>query len=107
MEAALATTLRDGFRGDHCLCHGSLGNIEPLLLARDILGSSPWAGHVDRLTGATFRSIRDDGPCCSVPLGVESPGLMTGLAGIGYGLLRLAEPSRIPSVLTLAPPAQA
>jgi hypothetical protein len=35
---------------------------------------------------------------------VESPGLMTGLAGIGYALLRLAEPHRVPSVLGLAPP---
>jgi lantibiotic modifying enzyme len=30
---------------------------------------------------------------------------MTGLAGIGYGLLRLAEPEAVPSVLILAPPA--
>jgi lantibiotic modifying enzyme len=29
---------------------------------------------------------------------------MTGLAGIGYQLLRLAEPARVPSVLTLSPP---
>jgi lantibiotic modifying enzyme len=29
---------------------------------------------------------------------------MTGLAGIGYELLRLAEPDKVPSVLTLAPP---
>jgi hypothetical protein len=29
---------------------------------------------------------------------------MTGLAGIGYGLLRLADPSAIPSVLTLECP---
>jgi lantibiotic modifying enzyme len=29
---------------------------------------------------------------------------MTGLAGIGYQLLRLAEPARVPSVLTLLPP---
>jgi hypothetical protein len=40
-----------------------------------------------------------------VPLGVETPGLMTGLAGIGYELLRLAAPERVPSVLLLAPPA--
>jgi Lanthionine synthetase C-like protein len=40
----------------------------------------------------------------AVGLGVESPGLMTGLAGIGYGLLRLAEPTRVPSVLVLTPP---
>jgi lantibiotic modifying enzyme len=29
---------------------------------------------------------------------------MTGLAGIGYMLLRLAEPAHVPSVLVLAPP---
>jgi len=29
---------------------------------------------------------------------------MIGLAGIGYGLLRLAEPTRVPSVLVLEPP---
>jgi lantibiotic modifying enzyme len=29
---------------------------------------------------------------------------MTGVAGIGYGLLRFAFPDRVPSVLTLAPP---
>jgi lantibiotic modifying enzyme len=30
--------------------------------------------------------------------------LMTGLAGIGYELLRLAKPERVPSVLSLDPP---
>lgn len=34
-------------------------------------------------------------------LNVESPGLLTGLAGIGYGLLRLAAPSAVPSVLLM------
>jgi lantibiotic modifying enzyme len=29
---------------------------------------------------------------------------MVGLAGIGYGLLRLACPERVPSMLVLAPP---
>lgn len=37
----------------------------------------------------------------ALPLGVESPGLTTGIAGIGHGLLRLAEPARMPSALTL------
>jgi hypothetical protein len=31
---------------------------------------------------------------------------MNGIAGIGYGLLRLADPDRVPSILALAPPAQ-
>jgi lantibiotic modifying enzyme len=41
---------------------------------------------------------------CGVPLGVETPGLMLGLAGIGYQLLRLANPQAIPAVLLLDPP---
>jgi len=34
----------------------------------------------------------------------ESPGLMTGVAGIGYSLLRFALPEAVPNVLLLAPP---
>lgn len=41
---------------------------------------------------------------CGIPLGVESPRLMPGLAGIGYQLLSLAEPEFVPSLLTLEPP---
>jgi beta-phosphoglucomutase-like phosphatase (HAD superfamily) len=37
---------------------------------------------------------------CGLPLDVRSPGLMTGVAGIGYQLLRLAAAERVPSVLT-------
>ena len=29
---------------------------------------------------------------------------MNGLAGIGYGLLRLADPDRVPSVMMMEPP---
>jgi hypothetical protein len=39
------------------------------------------------------------------PRNLPSPGLMTGLAGIGYMLLRLSEPGWVPPLLTLAPPA--
>jgi lantibiotic modifying enzyme len=39
---------------------------------------------------------------CATPRGAESPGLMTGLAGIGYAFLRLAEPERVPSVMSLS-----
>lgn len=39
------------------------------------------------------------------PRNIGVPGLMIGLAGIGYALLRLADPGRVPSVLLLEPPA--
>jgi type 2 lantibiotic biosynthesis protein LanM len=104
IAAGLETTLSDGFRGDHCLCHGCLGNVESLIQAREVLSRYPWSDHVDRIAAAILRSIDEDGWSCGVPLGVETPGLMTGLAGIGYGLLRLAEPSMTRSILTLEPP---
>jgi lantibiotic modifying enzyme len=50
-------------------------------------------------------SIERDGWRCGTRAGVLSPGLMNGLAGIGLGCLRLAEPERVPSVLVLDPPA--
>jgi lantibiotic modifying enzyme len=104
IDVALRATLAGGFGSNHSLCHGDLGNLELLLLAGQVLGDPGWRGHADRLAARILDSIDREGWCCGVPLGVESPGLMTGLAGIGYGLLRLAEPARVPSVLLLAPP---
>lgn len=104
IEVALKTTLAGGFGRNHSLCHGDLGNVELLLLASQTLQYSQWSGERDRLGSIILESIEERGWLCGIPLGVESPGLMTGLAGIGYGLLRLAEPERLPSVLALDPP---
>ena len=60
---------------------------------------------LERTTSRIFNSMKKFGWLCGIPGGVETPGFMTGLAGIGYGLLRLADPQHVPSVLTLEPPA--
>jgi type 2 lantibiotic biosynthesis protein LanM len=104
IETAIQTTLAQGFGFNHSLCHGDLGNLELLLQAGLALDNPKWKESCDRFAAAILSSIQQHGWLCGIPLGVESPGLMTGIAGIGYGLLRLAEPSRIPAVLTLAPP---
>ncbi len=103
-HAALQTTLDQGFGYNHCLCHGDLGNLELLLQAREILNEPQWKAHIERLSAMILESIERDGFLCGTPQGVESPGLMNGLTGIGYGLLRAAVPPRVPSLLTLAPP---
>lgn len=104
INAALETTLARGFGSNHSLCHGDLGNLELLNQAGLTLGEPRWRAESARLAAMVLESIDRDGWLCGNPLGVESPGLMTGLAGIGYALLRLAEPDRVPSVLALAPP---
>jgi type 2 lantibiotic biosynthesis protein LanM len=108
IDTSIKTTLAQGFGGNHSLCHGDLGNLELLLQANQTFGGphGHWQAIVDERAAAVLRSIERQGYLCGVPLGVETPGLMTGLAGIGYGLLRLAEPARVPSVLALQPPSR-
>jgi type 2 lantibiotic biosynthesis protein LanM len=105
LDVAIATTREIGFGRNHSLCHGDLGNLEFLMLAAARTRDTELAHFVHEKIAAVLAGIARDGPLCGMPLGVESVALMNGLAGIGFGLLRLAEPERVPSVLTLAPPA--
>jgi class II lanthipeptide synthase len=107
-EIALASTLSGGFDHNHSLCHGDLGNAELLLQAAESLDDGErWRAEARRAADRVLASIARYGWVSGLPRGVEVPGLMTGLAGIGYGLLRLAMPERIPSVLLLDPPVAA
>jgi lantibiotic modifying enzyme len=104
IAAAVRATMARGLVGNHSLCHGDLGNLEFLHQAAIVLNDSACRSEVERRAGIILESIQRDGWLCGNPSRFESPGLMTGLAGIGYGLLRLASPERIPSVLALASP---
>ncbi|MEU8379231.1 type 2 lanthipeptide synthetase LanM family protein [Streptosporangium sp. NPDC048865] len=87
----------------HSLCHGEVGNLE-LLTTAIAAGRTDLTGERDRRLGVVLDQL-DAGPRCGTPAGVPTPGLMTGLAGIGHGLLRHAFPDRVSPVLLLAPPA--
>ena len=104
IEVAIQSTLAAGFGYNRSLCHGDLGNLDLVLEAARTLDPERWREPCDRVTTAILEGIAHNGPRCGNPLGVASPGFMTGLAGIGYQLLRLAEPARVPSVLTFSPP---
>ncbi len=103
-EIAVRTTLAAGFGKGHCLCHGDLGNLEVLTLAAERLERADLAVRRDRLAAAVVDDIRRNGWRCGLATQAEAPGLLLGVAGIGHGLLRLAAPRRVPSVLRLAPP---
>jgi type 2 lantibiotic biosynthesis protein LanM len=104
IDVALRTTRAEGFGWSHTLCHGDLGNLELLAEAGRTLADPYWRGEAERVGSALLETTRRHGRICANPVGVESPGLMTGLAGVGYGFLRLAGPARVPCLLTLAPP---
>jgi type 2 lantibiotic biosynthesis protein LanM len=103
IEAALTTTAQS-FSGNHTLCHGDLGNADILLFASETLKNSDWRLYADQIATTAIKNARGTGWICGNSLGVESPGLMTGLAGIGYALLRLGAPTHVPSVLALEAP---
>jgi type 2 lantibiotic biosynthesis protein LanM len=104
ITVALATTIERGFGFNHSLCHGDLGNLETVLLASRVLHTSFFDEHLKRLTAMIVESMQCNGWRTGTPLGVQTPGFMTGLAGIGYQCLRLAAPAHVPSVLLLEAP---
>ena len=104
LDIALTTTLTNGFGRNHSLCHGDFGNLDFVSQVARARGDAQLASRVDHIASIVVRSIESHGRLCGVPLGVESPSLMNGLSGIGYGLLRTAAPDRVPSVLVLDPP---
>jgi type 2 lantibiotic biosynthesis protein LanM len=107
LRHAVQCTLMRGFGTNHSLCHGDFGNVEMIVRAGDVLGDASISEKGQRVVAMLLDSIDKYGWLCGVPRSVETPGLMTGLAGIGYQLLRLAMPHRIPSILTLDEPPHA
>ncbi|WDZ83885.1 type 2 lanthipeptide synthetase LanM family protein [Micromonospora cathayae] len=90
---------------DLSLCHGELGVTEALTALAGT-GRHPRTAQIrHRRAGLVLDAIRRHGPICGTPDEVDTPGLLTGLAGIGYGLLRLGFHSQVPSVLLLEPSA--
>jgi lantibiotic modifying enzyme len=96
--------LKSGFGLNHSICHGALGNIEPLCYAARVLDDPQYHKHVEERTAMILNSIEEYGWRCGIPSGLETPGLMSGIAGIGYALLRLAAPEAVPCLLTLEEP---
>jgi type 2 lantibiotic biosynthesis protein LanM len=91
-----------GVDGPLCLCHGALGHLEFLDAMvesgclSDPKSATAWRRRLlARLTAGDW--------VCDEFHALESPGLMLGLAGTGYALLRTAQPQSAPSVLTLEP----
>ncbi|MCF3182352.1 type 2 lantipeptide synthetase LanM family protein [Streptomyces polychromogenes] len=88
---------RDRPAGDDSLCHGEAGLCE-LLGHSAVPEARP---HWIRRAGALLASAEETGARSGAPDGVAHPGLLTGLAGIGHGLLRAGFPERVPSLLLL------
>lgn len=88
---------------DH-LCCGHFGRIELLAEASRALGRPELLEDARRMAGAVLDQATLKGPWfvnTAGPRGIQRPGFFQGLAGIGYGWLRLADPAMFPCVAVL------
>ncbi|HYC89230.1 MAG TPA: type 2 lanthipeptide synthetase LanM family protein [Thermoanaerobaculia bacterium] len=101
IDVAVRSTLAGGFGENHSLCHGDLGNLELIFAAARVRGDAALEKRAWSIAGGIADSIRERGWVFGLPGNIETPGLMAGLAGVGYGLGRLARPDAFPDLLTL------
>ncbi|MFC4590860.1 type 2 lanthipeptide synthetase LanM family protein [Sphaerisporangium corydalis] len=101
--AALLSLAERPMLGDLSLCHGELGIADALLVLAAIEPGQGAAPTLHRRADLVLDAVHRHGPTCATPGGIATPGLLHGLAGIGYGLLRLGFPKKVPSVLLLEP----
>lgn len=104
VEVGIKTTFAKGLGSSHSLCHGDFGNIDILLTAAQMLERPELLARLERAMPKVLGTIDRQGWVSGGPMGLETPGLMLGLSGAGYALLRLAFMHHVPSVLCLEPP---
>jgi lantibiotic modifying enzyme len=105
IAAAVRSTLAGGFGGSHSLCHGDLGNADFLVTAARDLGRPELLHEALRVARQVLEQRNTEGRFrCGVGGFEQTPDFMVGLAGIGYGLLRAANPHAVPTVLGLEVP---
>jgi lantibiotic modifying enzyme len=98
LRRAAASLWSGGMSWTHTLCHGDAGNWEVIRAALD-LGLGP--DGVDRATldGLVLASVAEFGPVAGLARDAFSPGLMPGIGGVAYQLLRMHPDCPLPSML--------
>ena len=104
IAAAARGTLDGGIGHNHSLCHGDLGNVDFILQAAAVLGDDGLQQHGKVAYARAVNAILDGHIFGGASRSVAPPDLMTGLSGVGYGLLRQIAPDLVPDLLRLAAP---
>jgi type 2 lantibiotic biosynthesis protein LanM len=106
LARAAAAVERQAFGWNHTLCHGDLGAWELLDLAV-AAGAGPAGLTGPLLQARVVGSLERNGAVSGMARDAFSPGLLGGVGGVAYQLLRMHTASGLPSLLTLgesAPP---
>lgn len=105
IDRALQTTVHADISGDDHLCCGTFGRIDFLFTAGRALQRTVLTQTAESFAARTIRRAETAEAFrfpVALPHNAYNPSLFRGVAGIGYQLLRMAEPDRLPSVLTLS-----
>lgn len=104
LEEALREVRNNYWMDSHCLCHGTIGNLEPIFDCQKYSIYPDFCEEYEKSLSKIFNDIKKNGWHSLLPSQTQNIGLMTGLSGLGYFLLRQYE-NEIPSVLSMeAPP---
>lgn len=104
IKKAIEKTVKDGFGGSDCICHGSFGNIEILLEAAKYYKKSEYLQQAQNIAFELINESKQNGWICGIPQKTLVPGFMTGLSGIAYELLRVCDYVNVPNVLAFELP---
>jgi type 2 lantibiotic biosynthesis protein LanM len=99
VRRAAAATWRLGMGWNHCACHGDLGAWE-LLDQAIAIGEAPKELSASYLLDIILTSLEQHGPSVGMGRNAFTPGLLPGLGGIAYQLLRAHPEHDLPSILT-------
>lgn len=98
VKSAVASAWRRGVGSNHTLCHGDMGSWELLHWAIPA-GLAPPNLTQEAVLAQIISSLEEYGPVWGWAGDAFSPGLLSGVGGIAYQLLRAHPESRLPSVL--------
>ena len=104
IEKAAVLAINNHPTGLDQLCCGTLGRCDLLMSAGIELQRREWISSSRNLAERTIKLSRNNNGfklLQSLPNGLSMPGFMQGEAGIAYQLLRLNQPTTIPSILAL------
>jgi len=99
VRRAVAATWRLGIGWNHCACHGDLGAWE-LLDHAIAAGEAPKELSASYLLDIILTSLEQHGPSFGMGRDAFMPGLLPGLGGVAYQLLRAHPEHDLPSILT-------
>ena len=98
VRRAAAATWRLGMGVNHCACHGDLGAWE-LLNHAIAAGEAPKELSASNLLDLILTSLEQHGPFGGMSRNAFTPGLLPGLGGVAYQLLRAHPEHDLPSIL--------